>query len=673
MRDLNRKTVLLFLLFVFLSMPFCHGEAMASQGNYPLTISTAREVLWKAISSGVNSATVAVMDGGNIVYSECFGPADRAENRLVDANTRFNIGSTSKMFVAVATLLLVDEGKLDLDDPVVKYIPEFTMPDERYREITVRMLFNHSSGLPGTTFLFGKDPGRDLHTLLLDTLKETYLKHDTGAMSIYCNDGFTLAEMIVERLSGQKYMDFLDERIFKPLGMKNTGPSIGERGGNVAEYYDPGNGKKYPLETVLVHAAGGLSSTPEDLCRFGDSMAPGGNNILSRASLEELMKEQPTTSVGWLKGNALYNSFGWEHAWLPDYKEKGYQVLGKGGNTVYYSTGFQILPSERIAVAVIITGQASGEGLTSPILDALMEDKGLFYREAQKVAKPVKPQPIPSEMLPFAGYYADEKTAVQFVIDQKKQTLNIYPILPCPPEGNGERVPALVLTYNDGYFHNFERKMRCYFLEEEGNTFLVVEKIPVYGSDVWIFQKLEEVENPVKLSVEMDGSIWLVRNMPALTMVDEDPFLVRSSLNPAMPGYLSFCGTLRIEDPDHAAIAATAFRDQRHLVLFRKNGEVRVKTGLFVFSWDNVARILEPGVNTVTIGAEGENEWMKVESGEVLSFKKSKNGRVLLMSAGEDTPMLYDSEVDNGEIYAPAGSFIFLAGPPGDVFEVRAR
>ena len=113
MRYLNRKTVLLFLLFVFLSMPFCHGEAIASQGNYPQTISTAREVLWKAISSGVNSATVAVMDGGEIVYSECFGPADRAENRLVDANTRFNIGSTSKMFVAVATLLLVDEGKLD--------------------------------------------------------------------------------------------------------------------------------------------------------------------------------------------------------------------------------------------------------------------------------------------------------------------------------------------------------------------------------------------------------------------------------------------------------------------------------------------------------------------------------------------------------------------------------
>ncbi len=673
MRNFNRYVVLVPVLIALLFMPPWYGEALEFGGNYPQTISTAREVLWKAISSGVNSATVAVMDGGNIVYSECFGPADRVENRLVDANTRFNIGSTSKMFVAVGILLLVDEGKLDLDDPVVKHIPEFTMPDERYRDITVRMLFNHSSGLPGTTFLFGEDPGRDLYMLLLDNLKETYLKHDPGAMSIYCNDGFTLAEMIVERLSGQKYMDFLAEKIFKPLGMKNTGPSIGEMGGNVAEYYDPGNGKKYPLETVLVHAAGGLSSTPEDLCRFGDSMAPGGNNILSRVSLEELLKEQPTTSVGWFKGDALYNSFGWEHAWLPYYRDRGYQVLGKGGNTVYYSTGLQILPSERIAVAVIISGQASGEGLTSPILDALMEDKGLFDREAQVVAKPVKPQSIPPEMFPFAGYYADDMTAVQFVFDQEKQTLNIYPILPCPAEGNGERVPALVLTYNNGYFHNFERKMRCYFLKEKGNTFLVVEKIPVYGSDVWIFQKLEEIQDPVKLSVEMDGATWLARNMPALTMVDEDPFLVRSSLNPDIPGYLSFCGVMKIDEPAYASIAATAFRDQRDLRLFRKNGEIRVRTGLFVFSEENVAATVKDGKNRIIIGAEGENEWMRVLSKSILSFEKPQNGRVLVMTARKGVPMLFDSDVDSGEIYAPAGSFVFLAGFPGDVFEVTAR
>ena len=64
---------------------------------------------------------------------------------------------------------------------------------------------------------------------------------------------------------------------------------------------------------------------------------------------------------------------------------------------------------------------------------------------------------------------------------------------------------------------------------------------------------------------------------------------------------------------------------------------------------------------------------MRVASGAILSFEKPKDGRVLLMSVGKDKPMLYDSEVDSGEIYAPAGSFVFLAGSPGDVFEVRAR
>ncbi|GAB6059307.1 hypothetical protein JCM31598_24240 [Desulfonatronum parangueonense] len=190
-----------------------------------------------------SGATIAIMDQGRIVYSEGFGVADRSTNRPVDANTRFNIGSTSKMFAAVAILLLVDEGKVILDERVTTYIPEFVMQDERYRDITVRMLFNHSSGLPGSSFYFGYEPDSHMHHILLETMRLSRLKHAPGAMSIYCNDGFTLAEMIVERVSGLSYLEFLAHRIFTPLGMVNTGASVGESGGmNVAEYFAPETG-----------------------------------------------------------------------------------------------------------------------------------------------------------------------------------------------------------------------------------------------------------------------------------------------------------------------------------------------------------------------------------------------------------------------------------------------
>ena len=295
----------LVYVLVFLTLT---GTAWADQhgGTYLETAATAREILWETITSGnTNAATVAVMDRGKIVYSQGFGVADRRTDRPIEAETRFNIGSTSKMFAAVAILLLQDEAKLSLEDPVTKHLPEFTMRDPRYRDITIRMLFNHSSGLPGTTFEVEYERGLDAHELLLKTLREDNLKHAPGAMSIYCNDGFTLAEMIVEKLSGKTFLEFLKEQVFEPLEIQHTGPSIGQSPGNVASYYALPEGKKYPLEILTVYAAGGLSSTAEDLCRFADSLTPEGKHILSPSSLEEILSEQPTPFSAFFRGEEL--------------------------------------------------------------------------------------------------------------------------------------------------------------------------------------------------------------------------------------------------------------------------------------------------------------------------------------------------------------------------------
>ena len=159
------------------------------------------------------------MDAGKIVYAEGFGMADREKNIPVDPNTLFNVGSTSKVFDDVAIMLLVDRGKVKLDDPVNKYLPEFAMADPRYKEITVRMLLDHTSGLPGTTEAnnFGYAYNNPVFQETLDNLSHSHLKYAPGAITIYCNDGFTLAEIIVERVSGQKYIDFLSQNIFQPL------------------------------------------------------------------------------------------------------------------------------------------------------------------------------------------------------------------------------------------------------------------------------------------------------------------------------------------------------------------------------------------------------------------------------------------------------------------------
>ena len=294
--------VLICLLLVDLPLASAGGEGGTAKV-------TARTEIWKDINAGATgSAAVAIMDDGKFVYSEGFGMADREKSIPVDRHTIFNMGSVSKVYVATAIMLLVDEGKVELDQPVTRYLPEFTMADERYKDITVRMTLNHSSGIPGTTgpsnfgFAFNKDVYKDT----LDALAQSNLKHRPGEMNPYCNDGFTLAEMIVVRVSGQSFPDFLNERVLRPLGISNTGPGVGMRQETktvkAAKYYPPGRLNAEPLEVLSVLAAGGLSASAEDLCRFADSFSGTGPQILSAKGLAEMKKAQPAEFHGKLRG-----------------------------------------------------------------------------------------------------------------------------------------------------------------------------------------------------------------------------------------------------------------------------------------------------------------------------------------------------------------------------------
>ena len=118
----------------------------------------------------------------------------KIEGQDVD-NTIYCTGSVSKVYVTAAVMQLVDQGKVDLDAPVIDYIDDFKMADERYKDITVRMLMNHSSGLMGTVLkddTLINDNVLDREKLMLTNLATQHLKADPGAYSSYCNDGFDL-------------------------------------------------------------------------------------------------------------------------------------------------------------------------------------------------------------------------------------------------------------------------------------------------------------------------------------------------------------------------------------------------------------------------------------------------------------------------------------------------
>lgn len=662
-------------VLVFCILISAAGPAAEAAVSYSNTIEAARDAVWKTIKSGKgSSATVAVMDGGKIVYSEGFGSAERKTGKSVDRSTRFNIGSTSKMFVATAILLLADEGKVSIDEPVVKYIPEFEMKDRRYRDITVRMLFNHSSGLPGSTFIFGYEPEEDPYKELLQGIKGSNLKHDPGSIGIYCNDGFTLAEMMVERVSGRKFIDFLRERVFLPLGMKDTGPSIGETGGNISHFYDPETGKKYPPEMILVHAAGGLSSTAEDLCRFGDSFCPGGKKILSQRSIDEILDSQPTPFSALLRGPAIMDSFGWDYSYLPAYEENGIKVYSKNGGTGAYSTGFQVIPEKRLVVAASISGNTNGEIVTRAMLDALMKDKGLPVPIEKKKEKPVDPEIIPSGLTAFEGIYANGGSFVKIRFDKERKKMDVIQLI---PEGDKELVadggPVLMsFVYNGGSFFCFEKDTRGYFIKNGDISCFIAEKVPFYGIDALMFQKLSEEKSPKKLFADITNKVWLIRNMPpSIQMYGETPIMTSNTYK-ELPGHLTFFNPLRIVDENHATYAAPLFRDQYELEIYESEGTLWISSWVFLFSDAEKTTILKDGQNTVMIGEKGYNEWYKTGTGSILSFDGPEKGRIMVFVEDTQGPV-FDSIADKGGVYVPEGSYVVCIGRPGDILTVNVK
>jgi len=664
----KRRTIVALCLCLILFVAAA-AQAATRQNPYEKAVTVARSQIWQAINSGkCGSATVAISVDGKFVYAEGFGMADREKSTPVDASTLFNIGSISKVYVAAAIMILVDDGKVSLDKPVTYYLPQFRMADSRYKAITVRMLLNHTSGLPGTEYAnsFGFKYNDKLKQETIETLTRSHLKHAPGAMAVYCNDGFTLAEMIVERTAGMTYLDFLNRRVFKPLHLKNTGVSIGEiKGKTVAAYYESATGKKHPPEALSVLGAGGLSATAVDLCRFADAFS-AENKLLKKASLAEMRKAQPSTFSGKLRNPSLSFGLGWDLTGLPRYDAAGIRVLGKSGGTGNFSSMVYTVPDKRISVAVITAGTQSGTmQIALDILDAVLIEKKLMAKEEKGVKIPPAKALLPSEDLPYGGYYAGQGGLAQAVFAADRKSVTIYGF-------NGpEKRPVATLIYAYGTYHD-DKGSDFYFASVGPETYLV-QTMPSLAVDTIAMQKVKPLPKPQNLRIDMDGKVWLRRNIaPFESVISVESHLEKSFLYKELPGYVVFRGVKRIESPEYAAMPFDSVRDQSELFIFERNGAMWAWISDMLYSpAESAASALKAGELSVKIGSDGYTEWLLTTEDLILAFTRPKQGRVIVFNA--DDTVAYDSAIDSGEAYAAKGSYIEVAGYSGDLFTVKAR
>jgi CubicO group peptidase (beta-lactamase class C family) len=310
-------------------------------------IAATKAMLDKASAAGDFSGAVLIASHGKPVLEQAYGLANREAETPNTVGTRFRIGSMNKMFTAVATMQLVEQGKVKLDDPLGKYLPEYPNKDAATK-VTVQHLLTH---MGGTGDFFG--PEFDQHRLELKTLEDYVklfgsrpLRFEPGTKWEYSNYGFLLLGMIVEKASGQSYYDYVRDHIYKPAGMTSTGSEPEEmRVANQSTGYTAmgaKDGGTRPNTDTLPYrgtSAGGGYSTVEDLLHFADALQ--ANKLLNAKSVETLTTGKPGTPDG------TY-AFGFEER-----KVNGARCFGHGGGAPGMNGILQICPAAGYVVTAL--------------------------------------------------------------------------------------------------------------------------------------------------------------------------------------------------------------------------------------------------------------------------------------------------------------------------------
>jgi D-alanyl-D-alanine carboxypeptidase len=318
--------------------------------------------------TGVPSASIAVIQHGKLVYTNAYGKARLQPSEAATPDMRYSIGSISKQFTATAILLLQQEGKLSIDDPVGKYIPGLTRGDE----VTIRQILSHTSGYQDYwpedyTMTSMKHP--ETAQQIVDTWGKKPLDFEPGTQWQYSNTNFVIAGMIVEKVSGEPYFQFLTERIFRPLGMKSVWNSDMQklRDPDATPYIRNALGplRVAPNEGLgWMFAAGELAMTPHDLALWDQSLI--ARSLLSPESYKEMFTEvmlKNGKGSGYGLGQFIH-------------QRNGHLEVEHSGEVSGFVSDNLVLPEAGAAVAVTTNQDAVGAAgqiarLTAPLVAGL--------------------------------------------------------------------------------------------------------------------------------------------------------------------------------------------------------------------------------------------------------------------------------------------------------------
>jgi len=407
----------------------------------------------KAVQLNRFNGSALVSKNGKIIYEKSFGYQDVEKNILNTSNTIYQIGSTTKEFTAAVILKLAEQHKLSIDDKLSQYFPDFNRGDE----IKIKHLLTHTSGIyeilrDHTAFNESTKP-RSKERMLSFFINKP-LDFDPGTQYSYCNSGYILLGLIIEKVTGKTYEQVVKDYILKPLKMKHSGFDFAglqspDKAIGYTKYTKTIKEASIPWDSTATFSAGSIYSTVGDLYRWH-------KGILSYAVYNKSSLEEATTP--YMKGYGL-------GCWIDTIYNK--KVVSHGGNILGFTSYFGRIQEEDVCIILlnnIFNHQIETIGLS---ILAILYNQPYSYFDEIKL--------LPEELEKYVGEYeinADYKVKITRAGDQLFIQRNNLPGIE-------------IFAYKENTFFQKDDDIRISFQNENGiiNSITIIEGLSVKKGD----------------------------------------------------------------------------------------------------------------------------------------------------------------------------------------------
>jgi len=352
---------------------------------------------------GINGVAIALVDDQKIVWSRGYGVSkpDKIPGAGEDAsptgpamrdNTPIRAGSVSKLFTSVLIMREVEAGRLDLDAPITKYLPNFHPMNRLAKPITLRHLLAHRGGVvrepPYGNYFETNQPSLER---MVESLNDTEIIYEPGERTKYSNAAIATAGYIASQSARRPFPELVRRDIFKPLGMRDSSFNVGDRSDVAEGLMWTLHGEKFraPVFEFGMSPAASLTTTVLDLAKFASALiadANGANTLLHKETLEKMWQPQFVPA-----GEKRSFGIGFSMSEL-----EGHRKAGHNGAVYGFATDFSLLPDDKLAAIVVVT-RDFGNTVASRIATLSLRSM-LAAREGKAIPLPTPTKPIPPEL-----------------------------------------------------------------------------------------------------------------------------------------------------------------------------------------------------------------------------------------------------------------------------------